>query len=230
MAMILDPAFRPAFDVFQSHFEESANFREIGSSLAVFADGECVLKDWGGVANPETGAPWQEDTLTHVFSTTKGLLVILLAQLGGDWSLVTGRLAAQAPFWEPGTKTSYHAMSFGYIGGEIARRITGKMPNELLQERLAGPLDLDVQFGVRHADWHRVSVLTPPPPPPGGMPERDPLALKPITNPHVTPALTSEPGWRMAQIPAVNGHVTALSMAKLWGAVANGGKIDGQTT
>ena len=57
-------------------------------------------------------------------------------------------LAAQEPWWEPGTQHGYHAITFGYLVGEVIRRITGKTPGTYLREEIAGPLKLDVHIGV----------------------------------------------------------------------------------
>src|SRR5208282_3322823 len=62
----------------------------------------------------------------------------------GDWAKITQRLADQKPFWAPGTQTSYHAVTFGFLLGEVARRVTGLMPRELIARTLAAPLKLDV--------------------------------------------------------------------------------------
>jgi CubicO group peptidase (beta-lactamase class C family) len=273
----IDPAFKPVRDVFHANFESSATFSEIGAAFAAYADGRCVADLWGGVADPSTGRAWAEDTLVHVFSTTKGLVAICLAMLVedgrlsysdriadhwpefaaagkaditvaqvlshqaglngfeapttiedlADWTKITDRLAAQAPFWRPGEQTSYHAMTFGFILGEVARRITGLMPRELIASMLADRFDLDVAIGALEKDWERIAVLTPPVPPPGGRPQMHPLALKAITNPAMAPTDAGTPIWRRAQIPGVNGHATARALARLWGAIGNGGELSG---
>jgi CubicO group peptidase (beta-lactamase class C family) len=271
----LDPAFSRVKEVFLANFETSAPHREIGAAMAVYAGGRCVVDLWSGVADPATGRLWASDTLVNVFSTTKGLMAIVLAQLVDqgllsyddpvakhwpefavagkaeitvgqvlshqsglngfavpttledcvDWDKITRRLAEQKPFWPPGTETSYHAMTIGFLAGEIARRVTGLMPRELVAYALAAPLALDLSIGAVEADWGRIATLTPPPP--GELPPMGPLALKAIGNPAVTPEEASSPLWRRAQIPAGNGHMTAHSLARLWGAVANCGELDG---
>ncbi|KRB52661.1 serine hydrolase [Phenylobacterium sp. Root700] len=144
----------------------------------------------------------------------------------GDWDLVTGRLARQAPFWPPGTDTSYHAMTYGFLAGEIARRVTGSTPRDLIADLFAGPLDLDLQIGVMEAHWSRIAPLTPPPES-GADVQIDSIALKGVLNPALAGDTANRADWRRAQIPAGNGHATARSLAKLWGAVANGGELDG---
>ncbi len=274
---VVDPAFARVKEVFLANFEASAPFPEIGAAYAVYAGGRCVVDLWGGVADPATGRPWSADTLVNVWSTSKGMIAIALAQLVGegrlsyddpvarhwpqfgacgkaeitvgqvlshqsgmngfaepttledfgDWDKVTQRLANQSPFWTPGTETSYHAITFGFIAGEVARRITGLMPRELIAQALAGPLRLDVSIGAAEADWGRIAVATPPAPPPGGRKQLNPIAMRAISNPPLSPADAATEIWRRAQIPACNGHVTARSVARLWGALANGGELDG---
>src|SRR5580700_9440573 len=60
-----------------------------------------------------------------------------------NWTTMTTALAEQEPWWEPGTAHGYHAVTFGYLVGEVIRRITGKSPGTYLRDELAGPLDLD---------------------------------------------------------------------------------------
>ena len=147
----------------------------------------------------------------------------------GDWEMVTSRLAAQAPFWPPGTQTSYHAMTYGFLAGEIARRITGLNPRELIKTALAGPLGLDLTIGADETDWDRIAPLVPPPPAPAGEapPPLHALALKGVTNPALSGDDANRPDWRRAQIPAGNGHATARSLARLWGVIGAGGEVDG---
>lgn len=169
-------------------------------------------------------------TVAHLLSHTAGLNGFdekLTIEDMGDWERIVGLLASQAPAWEPGTITSYHSTTFGFLLGEVARRITGLMPRELIAKYLAEPLGLDLSIGVAESDWDRVAVLTPPPP--GERPQRDPLAMRAMGNPALTPADTALPAWRNAQVPAVNGHASARGLARLWGSVANGGQIDGVT-
>lgn len=144
----------------------------------------------------------------------------------GDWDLVTGRLAEQAPFWPPGEDTSYHAMTYGFLVGEVARRITGLEPRALIEREVAAPLSADIQIGLRTSDVGRVADLVPfdnagtPPAP-------DPLAAPAMTNPIVRQDWANRASWRAAQVPAANGHASAQGLARLYGAVSNGGSLNG---
>lgn len=144
----------------------------------------------------------------------------------GDWDLVTGRLAEQAPFWPPGEDTSYHAMTYGFLVGEVARRITGLDPRALIEREVAAPLGADIQIGLRTSDVGRVADLVPfdnagtPPTP-------DPIAAPAMTNPIVRQDWANRASWRAAQVPAANGHASAQGLARLYGAVSNSGSLDG---
>jgi CubicO group peptidase (beta-lactamase class C family) len=145
-----------------------------------------------------------------------------------DWDLVTGRLAAQAPMWPPGTMNSYHAMTVGFLAGEVVRRASGLSIGDFIARELAGPLGIDLYVGLPEALEDRVAPIIPPVGggnlPPEGAP---PAVTAAVTNPDMLPTLPNSRAWRAAQIPAGNGHATALAMARLYGALANGGEIGG---
>jgi CubicO group peptidase (beta-lactamase class C family) len=231
-AGIADPATgRPwEADTLAYVFSTSKGLLSIGAAQLVgqgrLSYDDRVAKHW-----PEFAANGKADiTVAQVLSHQAGLNGFdeptTMEDLT-DWAKITQRLADQAPSWPPGTETSYHATTFGFLVGEIIRRVSGLMPREYIAQNLAAPLKLDVQVGAAEADWPRIAALTPPPMPPGGRPQMNSIAMRAITNPMVGPAEVSAPIWRRAQVPAVNCHVTARSVARLWGAVANGGELDG---
>src|SRR5206468_7467912 len=80
-----------------------------------------------------------------------------------DWEKATRLLAAQAPFWEPGTAPGYHALTQGYLVGEVIRRITGKTVGAVFREEIAGPLGADFHIGLPASEDDRVAELIPPP-------------------------------------------------------------------
>ena len=154
-----------------------------------------------------------------------------------NWPVMCSALAAQEPWWEPGTKHGYHAITFGYLVGEVIRRITGKTPGTYLREEIAGPLKLDIHIGVAASFDPRIAELIAAPPPPPGKPDQiatmsaDPesMTFKAIANPRpvIDPALVNSRAWRGAEVPAANGHATARSLAALYGALATGGELNG---
>jgi CubicO group peptidase (beta-lactamase class C family) len=147
-----------------------------------------------------------------------------------DWDKSTALLAAQAPWWEPGTASGYHALNYGHLIGEVIRRITGQRLGEFLAAQVAGPLGADFHIGVPPSELHRVANVVPPPAVPAEPMQLDAnsVAFKSMTNPVMTPETTWTEGWRRADIGAANGHGNARSLARLQSAVACGGEVDGK--
>jgi CubicO group peptidase (beta-lactamase class C family) len=154
-----------------------------------------------------------------------------------NWNKMTTALAEQEPWWEPGTKHGYHALTFGHLVGEVIRRITGKTPGTYLREEIAGPLGLDLHIGLDAKDDARTGdMIAMPPPGPGEpnlfaeiMKNPESVTFKAFMNPPggMRPGLVNTREWRAAEIPAANGHTTARALAKLYGVLARGGEMDG---
>jgi CubicO group peptidase (beta-lactamase class C family) len=144
-----------------------------------------------------------------------------------DWERCTSLLAAQAPWWDPGTASGYHAVTQGYLVGEVVRRITGQTLGQFFKQTVAEPLGADFHIGLPpEADAH-VAPLIPPPPVDlagAGLPE---LGVRTLVNPPVTGEVTAEKWWQRAEIPAANGHGNARSVAAIQSAVACGGEVRG---
>jgi CubicO group peptidase (beta-lactamase class C family) len=246
------------------------------------------------VADAGSGRPWAEDTLTLVFSTTKGVTAIaahLLAQRGEldldapvvdlwpefaaegkerlttrdllahraglpvvddppspdealAWHPVVERLAAQRPSWTPGADHGYHALTYGWLVGEVLRRATGRSLGTIVADELAGPLGLDLWVGLPEAEEPRVSTLI------GSdlsvttiigeevlasLPEEIRALVRAFTDPEgVTQralTITKPPlDWNSravhaAEIPAANGIASARALARLYAACI--GEVDG---
>jgi len=146
-----------------------------------------------------------------------------------DWDKITALLAQQEPLFPPGTASGYQAITFGYLVGEVIRRIAGQTCGQLAAAEIAGPLGADFHLGLAEADLGRCSELQ------GVRPSDDeqaalaqayanahPAALAALLNPTLTGDEANSPDWRMAEIPAANGHATALGLATILGAVADG--------
>ncbi len=146
-----------------------------------------------------------------------------------DWQKATARMAAQAPWWEPGTASGYHALNYGHLVGEVARRISGKPLKEFVAEEITGPLGADFQIGAAESDWGRIADVVPPPPLPFDLAALDPdsPAVKTLTGPFIEAGVANTPGWRRADLGAVNGHGNARSVARVMSVVARGGEVDG---
>ncbi|WP_406835298.1 serine hydrolase domain-containing protein [Streptomyces sp. AHU1] len=184
---------------------------------------------------PEFAAAGKEDVLVrHVLSHTAGLPDLpgpTTVEELHDWEGVTAGLAARAPEWEPGTAAGYHALTFGFLVGEIVRRVTGRSLGEFFAEEVAGPLGADFHIGLPTGHDHRVAPLVPPPsltdeyaadapPGPDGTRRKN-------TGVTIRVKDVNSVAWRRAQIPAVNGFGNARSVALVQSVLANRGSAGG---
>jgi CubicO group peptidase (beta-lactamase class C family) len=182
---------------------------------------------------PEFAAQGKQDILIrHLMSHASGVSGLeqpaVIEDLY-DWPTSTSRMAAQAPWWEPGTASGYHALNYGHLVGEVVRRISGKMLKQFVGEEIAGPLGADFQIGAAEGDWHRIADVVPPPPLPFDLDALDPAspAVRTLTGPAIEAEVANTPGWRRADLGAVNGHGNARSVARIMSVVARGGEVDG---
>jgi len=152
-----------------------------------------------------------------------------------DWPKMIERIAAEEPFWEPGTAAGYHAVLWGYLPGELALRATGESLGTLLAERISGPLGADVYLGLPTDQHGRVADLIGPnhariqPDLAALMGVKMPPLFKyALQNPSIRPwqEACSAP-WRSAEIAAANAQASARGIARIDGALARGGELDG---
>lgn len=186
---------------------------------------------------PEFAAAGKEKVLVrHLLSHRAGLAGLRephsLEQLC-DWELTTQRLAATQPWWEPGTTSGYHALTYGHLVGEVVRRVSGLMPGAFLEREVTGPLGIDFRIGLPEEDYGRVAELDQPPVAASSeqaavFAQLAPAAIAAVTNPAVSAAGALTPGWRAAEIPAANGHGTARAVAELYGVFAGRGSYGGK--
>lgn len=159
----------------------------------------------------------------------------------------TARLAAQTPWWEPGSRGSYHASSFGHLNAELVRRVTGKSIGQFISDEIATPLDADFFLGLSDEMFDRVATVYPaeedgaPSKPKGDATtfddglslereisartrlgsfsgqKRDPLAL------------FNSPEWRRVEFAGSSGHANARGIGRIMTTIANGGTSQGKT-
>lgn len=291
---VIDGYVAPGFEGVRAAF--AANFEshgEIGASFCLYHRGERVVDLWGGVADPSTGRPYEEDTCQLVFSTTKGVVAICanrlieqgrldpdarvaeywpeFAQAGKEdvlvrwllchkaglpvldvtlsledtlaWDPVVEALAAQAPIWEPGTRHGYHATTFGWLVGELIRRVDGRPVGTYVAEELAGPLGIDLWIGVPEDRLGQVAPLVPI-----ALPDNenvrmvieqvlgpDSITGKALRTPcpelfggnegTIDLSMFDDPRVLRAEIPAANGVTNARALARLYAATI--GEVDG---
>ena len=147
-----------------------------------------------------------------------------------NWDNVVEALARQAPWWEPGTASGYHAITQGHLIGEVIRRITGKSIGQFFKDELADPLGADFHIGTGPEHDHRIGNLIPPSE--DTVPEvmdDSTVAAKTFANPAVAASESATTGWRRAEIPAANGHGNARSVVGIQTLVANLGTAFGKT-
>ncbi len=249
---------------------------DVGASVAVFVDGEPVVDLWCGHADSEKTRPWERDTITNVWSTTKTMTFVAIltlvdrglvdldapvadywpefaangkegvlvrhvmghtAGVSGweqkisvtdlyDWNAATSLLAAQATWWEPGNGSGYHAITQGYLLGEIVRRVTGQSFGSFFHQEIAGPLGADFHVGLAPEHDERVARVIPPP-----RPERPevfpPFLVKTMANPLFGAQVSWDEAWRRAEIPAAGGQGNARSVAAVQSVLSNGGEARG---
>lgn len=222
-----DPEFAGVADAFSQNFETRG---EVGASLAIYREGECVADLWGGLANPATETPWTKDTVSIVFSCTKAATALcahLLVQRGElnlnapvgdywpeyacngkedttvlmmlnhsagvaafnepvepgallDWDKAVDLLAKESPWWEPGTRNGYHALTFGWTVGELVRRVSGKSLGEFFRTELAEPMGADFWIGLPEEIEPRIAPMIPFKPEPGA--PLSPFTMKMLTD------------------------------------------------
>jgi CubicO group peptidase (beta-lactamase class C family) len=250
---------------------------DVGASVAVMVEGQPVVDLWGGFADEGRTRPWERDTITNVWSTTKTmtfLCALMLADRGeldfyapvarywpefaaggkeavevrhlmahsaglsgwtekiepedlADWEKCTSLLAAQEPWWEPGTASGYHALTQGYLIGEVVRRITGDTIGTWFAREVAAPLGADFHIGLPASEDGRVSPIIPPPA--MGLAGEDPsdMAVRTFTSPLLDAAMATQEWWRRAEIPAANGQGNARSVATVQSIIAGSGEARG---
>ncbi|MDQ1397753.1 MAG: hypothetical protein QOG64_3012 [Acidimicrobiaceae bacterium] len=268
-----DERFNGVREVLSANLEKGA---DVGASAAVVLDGELVVDIWGGRTD-EAGTPWERDTLTNVWSTTKtmtALCALMLADRGEidlhapvatywpefaaagkenievrhllghtaglsgwaepmqeadlyDWEKATSLLAAQEPWWDPGTASGYHAITQGYLVGEVVRRVTGVSLGSFFAKEVAGPLGADFFIGLPPEHDHRVVNVIPPPPLPTEGLDPASVAMRTFANPPLRAEASWDEAWRRAEIPAANGQGNARSVATVQAALACGGTVNG---
>ena len=186
---------------------------------------------------PEFAQAGKDDVrVRHLLSHTSGLCTWrepIAFEDCADWAKVTGLLAAQAPLWTPGERNGYHMVTFGYLVGEVVRRITGRSVGGYLRE-VAGPLGLDMHIGAGAELDARIADDVPDfgdqtAADVWGAMDPESIAVKTFTNPPAPAEMTSEQRllWRRMELPAGNAHTNARSIARMFGVYANGGTLDG---
>lgn len=175
---------------------------------------------------PEFGKP--QITTAHFMSHTAGLSGLdepTVPQDLYDWEKITGLLAAQDPWWEPGTVSGYHAITQGYLTGEVVRRITGQTLGTFFRKEIAEPLGTDFHIGLPEEHDERVGDLVPPQATPQEQSDPHSIAARTFANPFSPAENSSTTAWRRAEIPAAGGIGNARSVAQTQAVLAMDGEL-----
>ena len=137
-------------------------------------------------------------------------------------------LEAMKPIYPPGTMCVYHALSYGYLAGEIVRRVDGRTIGRFIADEIAGPLNASFYLGLPEDEDHRAAEVIAGPGADDVMEEAAQHELtRGYVNPRVRPTEPNTRAWRAAEVPAGSANSDGLSLARIYGALARGGSIDG---
>ena len=198
------------------------------SLLRLIDAGRIGLDDPIASVWPEFGVGGKQTaTVRHALCHRAGVPAIRARLTNADlwsWARMTEALAATEAWWEPGTRHSYHTNTYGHLVGEITRRITGRRPGAELAA-IARPLDADVWFGVPTSEQVRCAELLWDQP--GPLPDPDDfegearMTMLSYFNPpgYCSAGVVNTSEWRSAEIPATNGHGTAMGVARVYSAL-----------
>ena len=146
-----------------------------------------------------------------------------------DWEKVTSLLAAQAPWWEPGTASAYHAHTLGFLVGEIVRRVAGQSIGTVFASEIAGPLGADYRIGLDPRHDHRLGRIVMSDAPLSPAPSPGSIAARITNNPATDLAdLAGDEQFVRAEIPGGNGCGNARSLALMLSLLACGGEVAGR--
>ena len=248
----VEAGFEAVQEAFTANFERHA---DKGAACCVYAGGRKVVDLWGGTYTPDTlqmldfDAPvtryWpefaaqgkQEMPVRWLFSHRAGLPAVdrpLSLEDVLAWHPVVDALAAQKPLWEPNAGHGYHVGTYGWLAGELIRRVSGLTVGEFVAEHIARPLGLELWIGLPEAEEEQVAPMIPPPAAPAGaavdiftarMLDPTTLLHRAFVNPPLPASVFNERAFHAAEIPAANGITNARSLARMYAATI--GAVDG---
>ena len=212
------------------------------TALQLVAEGKLELDVPVARYWPEFAAAGKERiTLRHLLSHQAGLPAIresLPAEALYDWQTMTSALAAEAPWWALGDGHGYAPITYGWLVGELLRRVEGRGPGDSIVARTAKPLGLDFHVGLADEEFHRVATITRGKGNVGDaaaqrllktmMSDAQALTTRAFANPPSIMTSTNKPEWRRMQQPAANGHGNARSLAGFYSGLLDGSLLDSE--
>jgi CubicO group peptidase (beta-lactamase class C family) len=225
-------------DTLVTVFSSTKGVTAVGANVAIergLLDPDATVASYW----PEFAAAGKDTiTVRQVLSHQAGLPLVegdFTLEEALTWEPIVAALAAQAPLWEPGTQHGYHMRTYGWLVGELLRRVTGRpTPGTFLRQDVTAPLGVDFFVGLPEAQEHRVARLVPPS---TSLKE----ALAPFGDSLLLARVFSNPGghfdydemWntrqlRACELPSSNGVGDARGLAKLYASCI--GDVDGIRT
>ena len=212
------------------------------TALQLVAEGKLELDAPVARYWPEFAAAGKERiTLRHLLSHRAGLPAIrqsLPAEALYDWQIMTDALAAEAPWWALDEGHGYAPITFGWLVGELLRRVEGRGPGESIVARTAKPLGLDFHVGLADEEFHRVATISRGKGNLGDaaaqrmlktmMSDAQAMTTRAFANPPSIMTSTNKPEWRRMQQPAANGHGNARSLAGFYSGLLDGSLLDSE--
>ncbi len=212
------------------------------AALQLVAEGKLALDEPVARYWPEFAcAGKQAITLRQLLSHQAGLPALraaLPAEALYDWSCMTAALAAEQPWWQPGEGHGYAAITYGWLVGELLRRVDGRGPGESVIARTAQPLGLDFHIGLADCEFERVAHVSRMKGDMGDaaaqrllkcmFTEPTSMSARAFTNPPSIMTSTNKPEWRRMQQPAANGHGNARSLAGFYSGLLAGSLLDSE--
>lgn len=191
---------------------------------------------------PEFAAAGKEKiTLRHLLSHQAGLPALhqmLPAEALYDWQAMTTALAAEQPWWRVGEGHGYAPITYGWLVGEVLRRVEGRGSGESIVARTAKPLGLDFHVGLADSQFDRVATISRGKGNLGDaaaqrllkvtMTEPTAMSTRAFTNPPSIMTSTNKPEWRRMQQPAANGHGNARSLAGFYSGLLDGRLLESE--
>lgn len=210
------------------------------TALQLVAEGKLALDAPVAQYWPEFAAAGKQSiTLRHLLSHQAGLPALrdlLPPEALYDWPRMTAALAAETPWWSPGTGHGYAAITYGWLVGELLRRADHRGPGESIMARVARPLGLDFHVGLPDEEFHRVAHIARGKGNVGDeaaqrllqvtMREPEAMATRAFTNPPSVLTSTNKPEWRRMEQPAANGHGNARSLAGFYAGLLDGSLLE----
>jgi CubicO group peptidase (beta-lactamase class C family) len=276
-----DAKFAGVADAFVANFNERG---EVGASVAITLEGKTVVDLWGG-QKTDGGAAWERDTISIVFSCTKGasafcahmaadrgkldldakvakywpefaangkedaIVSMMLDHSVGvpgvrgelkpgaayDYIYMCAALAAEAPFWKPGTRNGYHGVTSAWTVGEMVHRSTGTRMGRFLAEEIAEPLGAEFWMGLPEELEPRVAPMIFYPPDERARTTRIALAMMADPTGPTARFMAGSAGLNpnsreahAAEIGSATGISNGRGLATLYAPLANGGSLNGR--